>query len=60
MSEEYKEALYENLIEIRELLYVLEVGLDNDMQQTKDTTPFASLVKLIRYKIADVSENLEL
>jgi len=28
--------------------------------QTKDTTPFASLVKLIRYKIADVSENLEL
>ncbi len=34
--------------------------IDVQKLQTKDTTPFASLVKLIRYKLADVSENLEL
>ncbi len=35
MNEEDKELLYINLIEVRELLYVLEVALDNDMQETK-------------------------
>lgn len=59
MNEEDKELLFENLLEISSLLYVLEAALDNDMQETKDTTPFASLVKLIRYKIADASDILQ-
>ncbi len=59
MNEEDKELLFKSLIEVLELLYVLEAALDNDMQETKDTTPFASLVKLIRYKIADASDILQ-
>ncbi len=60
MNEEDKELLLENLLEVLSLLYVLETALDNDMQETKDTTPFAFLVKLIRYKIADASDILQL
>ncbi len=59
MNEEDKELLFKSLIEVSGLLYVLEAALDNDMQETKDTTPFASLVKLIRYKIADASDILQ-
>ncbi len=59
MNEEDKELLFKSLIEVLGLLYVLEAALDNDMQETKDTTPFASLVKLIRYKIADASDILQ-
>ncbi len=58
MNEEDKELLYINLIEVRELLYVLEAALDNDMQETKDAIPFASLVKLIRHKVTDASDVL--
>lgn len=59
MNEEDKELLFENLLEISSLLYVLEIALDNDTQETKDTTPFASLVKLIRHKIVDASDILQ-
>ncbi len=58
MNEEDKELLYINLIEVRELLYVLEVALDNYMQETKDTISFASLVKLIRHRVTDAPDVL--
>ena len=50
MTEE--KMIYNKLIEISALLYVIEAALDTDTQQTKDTSPYACFAKLIRNTIA--------
>jgi len=59
MNEEDKEAVYETLVEVSELLYVLEMALSNDSQPTTDTSPYACIAKTIRLKLADATEILQ-
>lgn len=56
MNEE--KIIYNKLIEISALLYLLEAALDKDAQQTKDTGPFACFAKLIRNKLCDLIESI--
>ncbi len=51
---------YKTLLEILSLLYVLKAALDNDAQPTTDTTPYACFIKLIKHKIADLTESIQL
>ena len=55
MTEE--KMIYNKLIEISALLYVIEAALDTDTQQTKDTSPYACFAKLIRNKLCDLIES---
>lgn len=48
----------DNLIEIQELIYVLKMALDNMEQPICDTTPYASLAKVIERKIACIVEDI--
>ena len=56
MTEE--KMIYNILIEISALLYVLEAALNTDIQPTKDTSPYACFAKLIRNKLCDLIESL--
>ena len=57
MTEE--KMIYNKLIKISALLYVLEAALDTDIQPTKDTSPYACFAKLIRNKLYDLIESVQ-
>ncbi len=56
MNEEDKETAHIALIEAMDLLYVLEVALNNDEQPTSDMTSYAFIAKLIKRKVAGATE----
>ncbi len=58
--DEEKEEINGMLIEVLNLLYVLEMALNNDSQKCNDIEPYADLTRLIKCKVADALDALEL